>query len=99
MSSLSKLPAVCYSILLSDGSLIKIHRGESGYYPMKRHGERVYGDEARSMADQLNAAAGVTPQQEQAMSHGSIFGWDCPAADPDNEINSLPSKSRKIGNV
>jgi hypothetical protein len=32
----------------------------------------------------INCALGVTPPQREAMAAGSMFGFDCPAADPDS---------------
>lgn len=52
--------------------VIQITRGESGYRPVL----------SRTSAAELNAEAGVTPQQAEAMLAGSMFGWDVPAADP-----------------
>ena len=71
----AKLPEVCFTYLLSDYSLIGIKRGEPGYYPIQLRPEVT--------AASLNAASGVTPQQVMAMEAGSMFGWDCPGADPD----------------
>lgn len=52
--------------------VIEIRRGEPGYTPCF---------DGQS-ADVLNAAAGVTPAQREAMLVGSMFGWHAPAADP-----------------
>ena len=57
--------------------VIGITRGESGYNP-------IY---TRMTADELNTIQGVTPAQAKAMYNGSLFGWDAPAADPDNKFN------------
>ena len=39
---------------------------------------------ARDLRYSINEALGVTNQQREAMLAGSIFGWDCPAANPNN---------------
>ena len=73
----SSLPKQCYSELRTTGELVLLRRGEIGYV---KPGVKA-GDVSPS---QLNAAMGVTKAQEAAMSAGSMFGWDTPAADPKN---------------
>ena len=79
--------------------VIAIKRGEMGYYPIF----------TRLSADELNASAGVTKTQAMAMHAGSMFGWNLPAAEPDNykeqqkaqyryRIKSLGNSSAKFGN-
>ena len=53
--------------------VLAIARGESGYYPVH----------SQLSADELNAAAGVTPAQRAAMHAGSMFGWHVKGARPD----------------
>lgn len=74
------LPAVCWSTLPSDGSLILITREVKGYmfYPSGSKNPEVN----RHRADFLNKRRGITPAQESAMFHGSLFGWDTLGADP-----------------
>ena len=76
------LPELCFSTLASNGQLICIRRGESGYYPS----EWETGDKERNVeeADRLNERLGVTPAQRMAMEIGSMAGWDVPGADPKN---------------
>ena len=76
------LPELCFSTLASNGQLICIRRGESGYYPS----EWETGDKERNVeeADRLNERMGVTPAQRMAMEIGSMAGWDVPGADPKN---------------
>lgn len=69
----SKLPEYCYSTSLIDNKVIIIKRGESGYYPI----------ETTRTAEELNSVIGVTKEQVEAMSVGSMFGWNVPGANPD----------------
>lgn len=76
--NLAKLPEVAYVqndgiIFNTSTKVIVIKRGESGYYPIN----------TKLSAKELNEAAGVSPQQREAMLTGSMFGWNVPAADPD----------------
>ena len=74
------LPAVCWSTLPSDGSLIFITREEKGYRPCPGSSEKS--EVNRHRANYLNGRRGITPAQESAMLHGSLFGWSTPGADP-----------------
>ena len=78
----SSLPDQCFSTLPSNGDIIVIRKGESGYSPagLPNHGM----ERDREKVNQLNSLEGITPAQEAAMSAGSMFGWDVPAADPKN---------------
>lgn len=79
------LPSKCYATLPSTGELIIITAGESGYYKLARaDGSPCLGAEAIADADRLNAELGISLAQREAMFHGSMFGWGCKAADPDN---------------
>ena len=66
------LPELCFSTLKTTGQLIRIKRGETGYYPS----EWDTGDKEQNveLADELNEKLGVSPIQRQAMEVGSMAG-------------------------
>jgi hypothetical protein len=84
-SNMAKLPEMCWAVQPSSNEVIMIKRGEMGYYPQR---EDVLPYEAH-MVDALNERLGVTKEQEKAMVSGSMFGWDCPAADPDEWVERV----------
>lgn len=73
------LPDFCYSTLPSTGELIQIKFGTNGYSSCTVSPE--WKGKERKLADQYNAKLNVTKQQEAAMIHGSIYGWNTPGAD------------------
>lgn len=52
--------------------VIAVQYGEQGYWPI--HTKRC--------AAELNERNGWTTDELEAAFHGSMFGWDCPAAQP-----------------
>lgn len=76
-----KLPDTCLTVSDLDGSLILIKNGEQGYYPSSWSTNDP--EQNRCIADSYNQKLGITPEQEKAMSVGSMFGWNVPGADPD----------------
>ena len=81
------LPEWCYVYVPSTRGLGIIQRGEKGCQeaklfthpsPLAPSGKTT----GELLARQKNEQLGVSPAQAAAMSAGSMFGWDCPAADP-----------------
>ncbi len=75
----SSLPERAYNVHPTDGSLIIITKGESGYTEAN-NGERDP-EKNRKLADGHNSEMGVTKAQAEAMLVGSMFGWHVPGAD------------------
>jgi hypothetical protein len=84
--SWDELPEMCVAVLQPEDKLIGIKRGERGYFQM--YDGTVTGRAARLVADRMNDALQVTPQQREAMLTGSLFGWDCPGARPSSPLHS-----------
>ena len=78
---MSKLPEMCYSVREITGELIAIKREERGYALCKGSDSMSIN---RDIANWANTIMKVTKAQEAAMVAGAMFGWDVPAADPDN---------------
>lgn len=74
IESEAKRPAVCVARHPATGELVVIKRGESGYRPVA--------NPANISLEKLNVALGVDEVEMDAMLAGSMFGWDCPAANP-----------------
>ena len=75
---------ICYAISEITGELIQIVRGETGYTRLSdpETGKPITGLEAKGIMQKNNTRLGLTNQQVQAMIEGSMFGWNCPAAQP-----------------
>ena len=76
----SSLPEQCYNILPSTGDIIITKKGEDGFFKTDISFASV--DDNRKLVDEYNASSGVSKAQAAAMLAGSMFGWKCPAADP-----------------
>lgn len=87
------LPYQCYSVLPSSGELIMLRRGQQGYFPVVAS---MPSCSNRERADRLNREVGITKAQEAAMVAGSLFGFDAPAARPENyDMAGKPILKRK----
>lgn len=78
----SSLPETCYGTLADTGDVIIIKKAETGYYKTDIEGDSK--DQNRQLVDEYNRKLGVSKAQAEAMSAGSLFGWDVPGADPKN---------------
>lgn len=77
-----KLPRMAWAELESSHEVVVICYGESGYH--KWEPEECVADNPTKLVNALNRKAGVSKAQAAAMKAGSLFGWNCPAADPRN---------------
>jgi hypothetical protein len=74
MGAKMSLPTICAARHSRTRKPIFIYRDQPGYV------------EARSPdfdPDSFNSQNGITEQQKLAMVAGAMFGWDCPAANPE----------------
>lgn len=69
MSITKNLPAWCYCTSPRTGDVVIVTRGEKAMYQTK----------SEVVVATANRQLGVEPRQA-----GALYGWDSPAADPDN---------------
>ena len=79
----NNLPDMCYCVLDSTLDIIIVKKGESGFHPTNIINPRNRA-EAQALVDAYNRTGGVSQAQAAAMLAGSLFGWNTPAADPEN---------------
>ena len=89
---MKKLPEMCYGILPSSGEIIVLKNGEKGYYETGIFTNSR--KEAEEIAEERNEILGVSKAEATAMQAGSMFGWNCPAADPESYDKSGKLKHR-----
>lgn len=93
---IASLPAKCFGVLPIDQSIVIIKAGESGYYNTAQPpASWLKEDGVEAFVNECNAEDGVTIAQRKAMEHGSMFGWGCGAADPDNWTEDGKHKNEK----
>lgn len=96
----SSLPEQCYSTLLDTGKVVILKRGETGYYNTDVPYASL--EASQALVDEYNQKLGVSKAQHEAMKAGSMFGWACPAADPQNyneQGTPLKPKHRERGDA
>lgn len=74
------LPAAAAVISPANPCAVVIVRREvAGYWPIRECDDEA---SATALMAAINGGLGVAAPQREAMLAGSLFGWDCPAADP-----------------
>ncbi len=74
------LPPMCYAVTPGEGELILIRRGEMGYSPVSFSTGST--EKNKELADKMNERLMATKSQTEAMTFGSMFGWESKLADP-----------------
>ncbi len=91
------IPSSAMAILPSNGDLVMIRRGMTGYFPSDWNapGDRKRNEETAAFQ---NAQHELTKAQCAAMVCGSMFGWDVPGANPEmyDEDGHFISASRLL---
>lgn len=94
----SSLPEHCYMFIETTNEIGIVKKGEMGYY--RTDLSTADRDWNRKLVAEANQRGGVTKAQEEAMKCGSMYGWDCPAADPQNyDDNGIPTKPKKTKDI
>ena len=77
---------LCYTYIFSTNTIGVIHRGEAGYYKtdIAKCNNITTAQEGEVLVAELNEKLGLTTKEVLAMQYGSMFGWDIPAANPNN---------------
>ncbi len=95
----SSIPDFCYVYIQSENKIGTVWRGQKGYSDITNH-PTGKPSELKALAAQMNERAGITKAQVEAMKCGSMFGWACKAADPqnydENGFLKKPHKNRGI---
>lgn len=77
---IEQYPPVCWTYVESEGIVAMIKRGESGYHPVG--GFDNDHERGKALVAEQNATLGLRRSEIEAMTFGSMFGWDLPGADP-----------------
>lgn len=91
VDTINLLPEFCYSVSGSTGELIIIKRGENGYYPCSLSTDSA--EKNKELMTFNNKKLGVEETVRRAMEFGSMFGWDCPGANPGNWTEALAKQA------
>lgn len=85
MTALAKsrgLPESCYGVLKFTGERVFIRFGSRELERFPQYGSNAEAN--RAFANEKNKELKLTTAQVAAMENGAIYGWDTPAARPDN---------------
>ena len=91
----SSLPDKCWCVLPDSDEIVAVKKGKPGYCRIDRYGHDR--EDALDIVAELNEKDGVNKAQTEAMLAGALFGWGCPAANPekyDEKGNLLTSRHR-----
>lgn len=75
-ANIAALPETCIVKNPHTGESVVVKRDEQGFYPITSTDLRP------EQIDNFNRSVGIGRAQEMAMLHGSMFGFDTPAANP-----------------
>lgn len=96
------LPDYAFVYVASEDCIGRIIKGETGY-EITDYGQNLSNPAEKEMkANRLNEQSGITKAQAKAMTAGSMFGWDKPAADPKNydaEGRAVKPKNKDRGDA
>jgi len=86
-----KLPANCYALYpATPHQIVLLTRSQMGYRPVG-----IPRADAAARVAKYNADLGVTEDQVLAMLTGSMFGFDCPGADPNQVRGDRLARARR----
>jgi hypothetical protein len=81
------LPEICFAKHPSEGTLIVIKDGETGYYPADLDKWPALPNETiDNQVWRLNQKLGVSTAERMAMEIGSMMGWNIPGAIPERHL-------------
>lgn len=81
-----QLPEMCYGVLDTTNEIVVIKKGEKGYYKTDYPAAKSR-EAANEWCDEINEHMGITRNVREAMETGSMWGWNVPGANPQDEIN------------
>lgn len=74
--------------------------GDRGYQPLYlRNPDGWTLEELDKLNQHVNGARPPTPAEREAALIGSMFGWDCPGADPESYIVQVKLRNKEKANV